>query len=178
MNASNAEAAQGGPEVGFSGRKTVLVTVLGLLVVGGGLSYVLWTYNRIDSLRSSTEKAWFGAVDLLAERYRAVEPVVAERVDDEQWDMAKAEQFRLALDRFRNTVQSEVQMVAAREVEESLDGFDFPNPPGSDLIAAAEEFNQRIASQRELLDSPGGVFLEIFLKFPESQPVQLAGSER
>jgi hypothetical protein len=178
MNASNAEAAEREPVGGLSGKKTVLVTVLGLIIVGGGLSYVLWTYNRLDSLRSSTEQAWFQTVDLLSERYGVVEQLVAERVDQEQWDMAKAERFRLALDRFRNTVQSEVQMVAALEVEESLAGFDFPNRPSSELTTAVDEFNNRIELQRALIDSPGGVFLEVFLQFPESQAVQLAGVER
>lgn len=162
------------PQQGVSGKRLTFFVLLSLLLVGVGISYVLWTYNRIDSARRETESAWQAMVDDLAGRYRALEMEVAQRTDDERFDMAKAERFRLAIDGFRTTAQPELQIPYAQEIEACLVGAEFVSAPEDELDQAVSGYNTAIAVHQDLIGSPAGRFLSLFLNFPESNELQLA----
>lgn len=164
------EATQGG----VSGKRLTVVLLLSLVLGGAGISYVLWTYNRIDSARRATEASWHAMVDDLAGRYRMLELEVAKRTDETTFDMAKAERFRLAIDGFRTTAQPELQVPYAQEIESCLEGAKFVSDPESALSQAVADYNAAIEAHQNLIGSPAGRFLGIFLNFPESKELKLA----
>ena len=147
-----------------------------MLIVGGWLSYTLWTYNRIDVARASTAQSWRQLAEQLSARYRAVESQIAAGVDERKIAMEFGERFRLAMDRFQTTAQSEPQFEAARELEALLSEQDLPLETPAELSGAVEQFNDQIDSESQIIGSVGGRFLSIFLHFQPSVKMELAGN--
>ncbi len=173
------------PAPGVSGKRVTLIVLLGLFLVGGFLSYTLWTYNRFDDARKSTTLAWRELTEQLAMRYRVAEKIIAKRVDSRETKMEFGERFQLAVERFRTTARTADQFVAAQSLEELLRSDDFRSPlesgneetkltqPG-ELLAAIDAFNLCRDRERMLLESPGGKTLDVFLKFDTTDHFQLA----
>lgn len=160
----------------MSGRRVTSVVLASLLIVGGWLSYTLWTYNRIDVARANTAQSWRQLAEQLSVRYRGAESQIAAGVDERQIDMEFGERFRLAMDRFRTTAQSEPQFEAARELEDLLAEKRIPAKSSGDLSAAVDQFNAKIDSESRVIDSVGGRFLSLFLHFQPSVKMELAGN--
>lgn len=161
---------------GISGRRVTAAVLIALVAVGGWLSYVLWSYNEIDQARAATSTSWLSLANQLSARYSKIESQIARGVDDQSIDMAFGERFRLVVDRFRTTAQGPLQYATALELEQLLaeetsvrSALPAPTP---ELASAIEAHNQLLATERGWLDSPGGKFLSIFLKF--SEPEQFA----
>lgn len=163
------------PPQGIPGRRLTGGIGLMLLLATVGLSYVLWTYNRLDDARFEARETWHGLADQLANRYQQIELVIAEGVDSRQIDMALGEKFRLAVERFRTTAQPDVQVRAAREIEELLFPIDALKPPSIELQKIVEQYNQRLTAERDVLDSVGGRLLSIFINLSDPAPFLLAG---
>ncbi len=159
---------------GLSGKRVTAVVVLLLLLVGAWLSYTLWVYSQVDRARGETNIAWRNLVDRLDERYREAEKYVAKGVDARDIEMQLGEQFRLAVDRFRTTAQPSAQYITAEEIEKQLAGFkDIPEPT-AELQLAVDRFNACLRQERDVLSSPGGRFLSVFLKFAEPEELRLS----
>lgn len=159
---------------GMSGKKLTAVVIVGLVIIGMGLSYTLWTYSRIDAAREDVQVAWREVVQQLASRYHRIETAVARGVDDEQIAMEWGEQFRLAIDHYRTTAQFDEQYLAAERVESLLVGepvahIDLKPENALDeaLDEALDSLDAQLKQRSDWLSSPGGKFLDIFLEFPE-----------
>lgn len=174
-------SVQPGAVPGLSGKQVTGWVVAALAAIGIVLSYTLWTYNRLDDARRVSVVAWREVTEQLNERYRAAEHTVAEGVDERTLRMEFGEQFRLAIDAFRTTSLPEKQFAAAERVEEMLAQPEFTDagatlPELSDAgRSAIENFNQAKDLERSLLDSWGGRFLDIFLKFESPRRFVYAG---
>ncbi len=155
------ESAAAAP--GVSGRKLTIVLLAALTLVGVALSYVLWSYNRVDDSRDQVVDAWNILFEELATRYRAVEKQVATGVDAQEMEMALGERFRLAIDQFRSTAQADVQLSAAMELEAIMKAANLQPPLSASLQEAAEKYNQCVLELAQLLDTPGGQTLLLFL---------------
>lgn len=162
---------------GLSGRRVTLCVLAALVLVAGGVSYALFTYNRIDFARAQSADAWRELADQLAGRYRRAENAIARGVDKREIDMKWGEKFRLAVDRFRTTAQSTLQFAAACELEDLLRSQQMRLEVSAGLRDAVAEYNVRRAVERSALDSWGGRFLSMFLQFPEPVDLDLAVAE-
>lgn len=161
---------------GMSGRRVTVTVLVGLVLVAAWLSYALWSYNRIDAARANTTVSWRELAEPLSKRYGRLEKEVAAGVDSREIDMQLGERFRLAIDRFRTTAQAPLQYVAAQDLEQVLaelasSGVELP-PVSSEVAAAIEKHNACLRQETELLASPGGRFLLLFLRFTE--PVEFS----
>ncbi len=170
---------------GLSGKRVTFFVLLGLAVIGAGISYTLWTYSRLDVARKASAIAWRDLTEQLALRYRSAEKIVAQGVDSRQTKMEFGERFQLAVDRFRTIALLTDQYQAGLSVEELLGSEDFIAinmavngsrhlPQSDELKQAVEGFNQMRARERDLLDSFGGKMLDIVLKFVAPTPFELA----
>lgn len=172
---------QPGAVPGLSGKQVTGWVVAALVVIGIVLSYTLWTYNRLDVARLASVVAWREVTEQLSERYRVAERTVALGVDERALRMEYGEQFRLAIDAFRTTSLPEKQFVAAERVEEMLAQPEFVGavatlpPLPIEGRSAIENFNQAKDRERQLLESWGGRFLDIFLKFESPRRFVYAG---
>ncbi len=168
------------PPPGISGKRITLWVIVGLVVIGGSLSYTLWTYNRFDAARAQSAQAWRGAIELLAERYHAAELGLAEGIAKGATSDAFGQELQTAVDTFRTTSIVNEQVSAAERIEELLGSGEFPSQARQALLsptqlqAALDEYNLRRNRERVLLKTLGGRILDLFLEFPESQPFQLA----
>ena len=165
---------------GISGKQVTGWVVAALAVIGVVLSYTLWTYNRLDDARRVSVAEWREVTEHLSERYRIAERTVAAGVDDRTLRMEDGEQFRLALDTFRTTSLPEKQFAAAARVEEILARQELSAAAAQLNLSdggrdAVESFNQAKEFERALLESWGGRFLDIFLKFDLPRRFVLAG---
>lgn len=161
---------------GVSGRKLTSVVLVLLVVLGGGLSYVLWTYNKIDGHRAKAEVAWQDLANQLSSRYAIAEKELAKKVDNETEKMEVGEQFRLAVDRFRTSAQLNLQLQAARDVEKSLRESSWLDAPSESITTALASYNGHLADVRNEIASPGGKFLSMFLNFANYDALELASA--
>jgi hypothetical protein len=168
---SDAESKSASPAVpGISGKKLTLGLIISLLLVGGVLSYVLWTYNRVDAVRRQREDAWQQLADALSDRYRSAEREVAQGVDAREIDMELGEKFRLAIERFRSTSQLDGQLAAALEMEQLLEKSDLTRRLNQSAAQPLQDYNQTVQALDRLLTTAGGKILLLFLNF--SEPVE------
>ena len=167
---------------GVSGKRVTGVVVAGLLIVGVTLSYALWTYNRLEAARSVSAAQWRGVAEQLSLRYRGVEKAIAAGVDERRVKMEFGESFRLAVDAFRTTALPEPQRAAAERIEALLDSPELAPLAGQlpPVAPAAQqavvEYNLAQATEKRLLESWGGRLLNIFFRFPEPRPFELAAA--
>ncbi len=165
---------------GIPGKRVTLVVLLGLALLGVGISYTLWTYNRVDTARAATATAWRNLTEHLSSRYRAAEKTIAEGVDSRAIKMEFGERFRLAVDGFRTTSLPLEQYAAAQRVESLLGSEDLGISPQAlpsvppDLRASLESFRDQLEQERQLLEGLGGRMLDIFMKFETTAPLSLA----
>ncbi len=167
---------------GISGPRLTLLTLIGLGLIGGCLSYTLWTYNRLDVARKARSESWRSLANELATRYRVAEKTVAAGVDSREIKMELGERFRLAIDQFRSTAQVAPQYDAAQKVEDLLadSGGTLAGAerdwikPSSQLRSAIEDYNSHLANERQVLSSPGGRLLGLFLSFPRPEDFRVA----
>lgn len=150
---------------GFSGRRLTSILVLALVVVGVGMSFLLWNYNSVRQSRDATLQAWRVLVGQLDTRYRMAEITISKGVDDTSVDMALGERFRLALDRFRTTSQPTLQLNGAIELEELVVQSAVPLPPTTELLSAIDAYNAQLDAHGRVLDSPGGTAISTILSF-------------
>lgn len=151
---------------------------LSMLAVGAVLGYTLWVYSEFDKARAQTATAWRSLTVELDKRYQAVE-LQLQTASEESADRDRyAEQLRQALDGFRTTAQVNRQKTEAELLESLLSsgaayaGLSLSNPPALEEVVSA--FNGRLQTEREILSSPGGRILDIFLEFPQPPQFELA----
>ncbi len=182
---------------GLSGKRVALLVTFCMVVVGATLGYTLWVYSQLDVARESTANAWRLLATQLDSRYRALElQIVAEEATDgtvnatQSGDVAAdlnvdAEatgtfeaKFRMALDGFRTTAQISSQRPAADRVEAILasneSSLSSPGDSTPELDSAVDSFNEKMQVERELLNTPGGKLLDVFMGFPQHAAFQLA----
>jgi uncharacterized protein (DUF433 family) len=168
------------PPPGISGRRVTGWVIAGLVFIGIGLSYTLWTYNQLDAARLRSAVAWRGTAELLAERYQAAEVGLAESDTAGAAEVAFRQDFASSVDAFRTLSIISDQVAAAESVEKLLASHELPDAvraalrPSTQLQSELTEYNQVRLRERVLLESFGGRILDIFLKFPDSHPLQLA----
>ncbi|MCA9126191.1 MAG: hypothetical protein KDB22_03860 [Planctomycetales bacterium] len=154
---------------GLSGKRVTLFVLFGLLGIGTALTFTMWSYSSLNRVREETRLAWRDLAEQLTWRYRRLEQSVASAVDAGDAPIAWAERFRLAIDRYRTTVQYVDQYATAREVEDLLANCDFDLgnlAPTPELEHELTRFNECLANERHQLAKPGSLFLDIFLEFP------------
>ena len=127
------------------------------LLVGGSVllaaaffTYILWLYGEVEKAAVLTTSAWRPVATALAPRYAKLEKIVAEGVDKRQLAMEMGEQFRLKIDRFRETGQAVQQVAAVNELEELLNKVEMSltaTPAASELAA---RWNASIGGSSEL----------------------------
>lgn len=166
-SAENSSAASPPAQPGMSGRKLTMGLLLALAMVAAGLSYVLWSYNRVDSQRASVNASWNQLVEELAQRYRPLELQIARGVDERQIEMELGERFRLAMERFRSTAQPHLQWAAAADLESLLQAAGVSTSLSPSAASAAEAYNAEVRELHRLLESPGGRILVQFLNFSD-----------
>lgn len=163
---------------GLSGKRVTLWLAITMLVVGAVLGYTLWVYSEFDKARGETAAAWRSLTVELDKRYqevdRQMQASAGESTDRERF----AEQLRLGLDGFRTTAQVNRQKTEAESLESLFStgaasaGLLLSSPPELEELVSA--FNQRLQTEREILSSPGGRILDIFLEFPQPPQFELA----
>lgn len=163
---------------GVSGRMLTGIILALLILLGGGLSYTLWSYNRLDQQRAVANELWLDLASELSTRYRGIEKEVADRVDERTMEMEIGEEFRLAVDRFRTTAQPNLQLEAAREIEGLLTDMPWVGKPSESLLDVTNRYNDQLSQVREVVGSTGGQVLSLFLTFPSYAPLQLAGDNK
>ena len=150
-------------------------TVLGALVLTGiALSWVLGTYNQINEVRLRVADSWRQLAGELDARYSQLEVKVAKRVDDESIKMESGEEFRLALDHFRTTTQTPLQIEYARDVERLIQEFKLSTAIPNNLDVSLSKHNEQMAHLQKLVASPAGKLLGVFLQFEDTSNFSLA----
>lgn len=160
---------------GLSGKKLTIATVIGLVLVGATLAYVLWVYSELDRARAQSETAWRTLATELDDRYRRVESGQLE--GDEKVSLPA--ELKESIEQFRSLTRRRTQQSSALAVEqlltttpELLAVAQGASPPKLDQ--ALQAFNQSQARERGILDSLGGRVLDIFLSFAEPDEFELA----
>ena len=159
---------------GHSGKAVTLAVLAGLIIVGGWLSYCLWCYQRIDVTREASQVAWRVLAEKLLTRYSDAEKQIASGVDERSVPMESGEKFQLALDRFRTTVQPDVQQKASREIETIIETLAISPKNDDALSSSLTSFNACVSDEQLAMDKSGSKFLAIFLNFPQPIEVVLA----
>lgn len=155
----NTQTIQNTAPSGISGRRLITIVLMLLAISGATLSYTLWCYSRLDVARAETTLAWRALAEELSERYAAIASQAAAGDG--------LPEFTQAVDRFRTTVQTGPQRTAALEVEQQLARLATNLPTPSDpLNDALNDFNRVVEQEAEVLGTPGGRVLSIFLSFP------------
>ena len=164
---------------GISGKRITGWVVLGLLLSGVAIGYLLWTYDRIERQRDHVVEQWRAVADELNTRYRQVERAVAEAVETRALPMETGERFQLELDAFRTTAVPSDQARAAAELEELLAGEAAQRVVGSsaavpsDLRQSLDVYHAERERQRNLMRGLGGRLLGIFIKLPLAPTLDL-----
>lgn len=161
------------PAGGTSGKKVTLGVLAGLLIVGGWLSYCLWCYQKLDDARAESTVAWRALAEKLLVRYSVAERQVATGADDQTLELALAERFRLALERFRTTSQSSAQQGASQEIEALLSELELGEVPTGPLKDTLDAFNSSATAEAAVLSQAGNQFLGLFMKFQQPFPLEL-----
>ncbi len=159
---------------GLSGKKLTIATVLGLVLVGATLAYVLWVYSELDQAREQSESAWRTLATELDERYRQIESKLTGDADVGQIGELKA-----AVGDFRSLTRRRTQQASALAVEQLLAATPelrkaAAGEPPPKLEQALQAFNRSQAEERAILGSIGGRVLDVFLSFAEPDEFVLA----
>jgi hypothetical protein len=169
-------AAETSPAVpGISGRRLTLWVLVGLILIGLGISYTLWTYNQLDVARKQTAASWRDLTDQLSDRYREAGKLLLLQADEQKLDASFSQEFNVAIDHFRTTSLPKEQNAAALHVEQliaSAFASELSQPPELQMAVAA--FNQSLERERNLLRSFGGRILDVFLNLSEPTAFELA----
>ncbi len=161
----------------MSGRSLTAVVLSTLILVGAGISYTLWSYNRIDAARAASTASWRNLAAGLSERYRQAELAVARGVDQRKIEMEFGERFRLAVDRFRTSAQLHLQYDAAQELEQLMSKQPGLLSASTALAQEVQDYNAILKNLRTALSTPGGRFLSLFLNFANPDDLRLASSD-
>jgi hypothetical protein len=146
-------------------------------MLGGTLVFALSSFSVIDAARSQKKAAWAELREQIDRRYRAIEKVVAQGVDERRIPMEWGEKFRLNLDAFRTTAQVAEQHNQARAIEELLTSADFTlTLPAVDdsLEQSIGQLQDATEAENAALSSLGGRLLGVFFRFEHPSPLILA----
>lgn len=163
---------------GLSGKRVTWWVTISMLVVGAVLGYTLWSYGELDKARAQTAKSWRSLGTALDQRYREAEQQLPPASEEASAEEGFTRQLLQALDRFRTTARVNRQQTEAVALERLLAseaaaaGISLSSP--AELEHAVSDFNARLQTEREILSSPGGRLLDIFLEFPQPPPFELA----
>ncbi len=171
---------------------STLAVAVGVSVLLGALlfTYILWLYGEVETASEKTIAEWRSVATELAPRYRKLEKLVAEGVDQRLLAMELGEQFRLRIDAFRVTSQAEEQVTAVLGIEELLGKIaeNLASAAGAEdlsarwaaaigssaeLQTALESYNVRVREQQRWRTSFGGSVLLAFIKLSEPREVQV-----
>ncbi|GIW98039.1 MAG: hypothetical protein KatS3mg111_1372 [Pirellulaceae bacterium] len=159
------------------GRRLVIGTAIAIAVgVLGLLALVQW-HVQSERLREEIVASWRPVAALLDLRYRMIEREVAAAVDAEELPIAWAERFRLAIDRFRTTVDAARQIEAAAMVEQVLsEQRQYAAPPSDELLSAVDALNEAIGDYLKWRTSVPARLLRVFVTLPDVPEFALAQS--
>ncbi len=177
---------------GISGQRLALSVVSLLTITVLLFSFCLSTYHRLSAIRVDRDRCWRPLAQLLDDRYRALELLVARGVDQEKIDMRWGEKWRSALDYFRAVSGASEQEIAAQEVEDLLmqlpvavadselkedlySAISFAAGPQETFSPVCNSYRQIVDRERELLKSVGGKLIDTFLKLPAPHELRIAG---
>ncbi len=174
-NATRSQTAGDLPKNFISGKRLTVVVVATLLTTGFFFYWLTTAYAAHNAARRETERRWRELATVLAERYRALDGVIAKGVDSREVDMRLGERWRSLRDRFSGTGLSVQQAAAAEELETLMSQLpaSLADEPTETLREASHRYTAAVEHQKQLGRTAGSRMLKLMLNLPDPPAVHV-----